>query len=73
MPSTRCERRFTPAFRELMRFEVERARALFARGLPLLTMVPKRLRLDLALFARGGQTPRIEAPVGPLSGNLTIA
>lgn len=49
------ERRFDPAFRELMRFEVERARSLFAEGLPLLQMVPRRLRLDLELFTRGGQ------------------
>jgi squalene synthase HpnC len=49
------ERRFTPAFAELMRFEVERARRLFAQGLPLLYMVPRRLRLDLELFTRGGE------------------
>ncbi|HEU4751459.1 MAG TPA: squalene synthase HpnC, partial [Armatimonadota bacterium] len=49
-------RRFTPEFRELMRFEVDRARQLFAKGLPLVHMVPKRLRLDLELFTRGGET-----------------
>lgn len=48
-------RRFTPEFRELMQFEVERARRLFSQGLPLLYMVPKRLRLDLELFTRGGE------------------
>jgi squalene synthase HpnC len=48
-------RRFDPAFRELMRFEVERARGLFKQGLPLLQRVPKRLRLDLDLFTRGGE------------------
>jgi squalene synthase HpnC len=48
-------RQFTPEFRELMKFEVDRARGLFAEGLPLLDMVPKRLRLDLELFTRGGQ------------------
>jgi len=48
-------REFDAAFRELMRFEVERARGLFARGLPLVRMVPRRLRLDLELFTRGGQ------------------
>lgn len=49
------QRRFTPEFRELMQFEVERARRLFSQGLPLLYMVPKRLRLDLELFTRGGE------------------
>lgn len=48
-------RRFTTEFRELMQFEVERARRLFSQGLPLLYMVPKRLRLDLELFTRGGE------------------
>ena len=46
---------FDAAFRELMVFEVERARRLFAEGLPLLQMVPKRLRLDLEMFTRGGE------------------
>jgi phytoene/squalene synthetase len=50
------ERRFTPEFRELMRFEVDRAQRLFSQGLPLLYMVPKRLRLDLELFTRGGES-----------------
>ncbi|MBI3406765.1 MAG: squalene synthase HpnC [Planctomycetes bacterium] len=47
-------RRFTPAFRELMRFEVERARALFQQGMPLVAMMPPELRPDIELFARGG-------------------
>jgi squalene synthase HpnC len=47
--------RCSPEFRELMQFEVDRARRLFAQGLPLLYMVPKRLRLDLELFTRGGE------------------
>jgi squalene synthase HpnC len=33
-------RRFTPAFAELMRFEVDRTRALFERGLALVPLVP---------------------------------
>jgi squalene synthase HpnC len=48
-------REFTPEFRELMRFEVTRAREWFARGLPLVHMVPRRLRLDLEMFTQGGQ------------------
>jgi squalene synthase HpnC len=41
-------------FRELMRFEVERAREWFARGLPLVKKVNRSLALDLELFSRGG-------------------
>ncbi|MFL6301656.1 MAG: squalene synthase HpnC [Terriglobales bacterium] len=47
--------RFTPEFRELMRFEVARAREWFARGLPLRGMVDHELALDIELFSRGGQ------------------
>jgi len=49
-----CARRFTPAFREVMREIVEKARALFLEGLPLSGMVDRRLALDLDLFSRGG-------------------
>jgi phytoene/squalene synthetase len=47
-------RRFTPAFAELMRFEVERARGLFEQGLPLIERMPPDLQADIELFARGG-------------------
>jgi squalene synthase HpnC len=47
-------RRFTPAFREVMREAVAQARALFREGLPLAGMVNRRLSLDLDLFSRGG-------------------
>jgi len=47
-------RRFTPAFAELMRFEVERTRKLFEDGLPLIDRVPEEVRTDIELFARGG-------------------
>lgn len=47
-------RRFTPAFAQLMRFEVERARQLFHDGLPLVDMMPKDVQSDIELFARGG-------------------
>ena len=46
--------RFTPAFREVMREIVEKARALFLEGMPLIGMVDRRLSLDLDLFSRGG-------------------
>ena len=41
-------------FRALMRFEVERARDLFRQGLPLVDRVQGIVRLDIALFTRGG-------------------
>jgi squalene synthase HpnC len=48
-------RRFTPQFRELMRFEVDRGRRWFERGLPLVRKVDKELAIDIELFSRGGQ------------------
>lgn len=48
-------RRFTPQFRELMHFEVERARKWFELGLPLAEAVDKELAIDIELFSRGGQ------------------
>ena len=45
----------SPQFRELMRFEVRRAREWFERGLPLITQVSRELAVDLELFSRGGQ------------------
>jgi squalene synthase HpnC len=50
-----AERRFTPEFRELMRFEVARAREWFDRGMPLVKLVDHDLALDIELFSRGGQ------------------
>jgi squalene synthase HpnC len=50
-----AQRRFTPAFRELMKFEVERARDYFNRGLPLINQIRPELALDIELFSRGGQ------------------
>ena len=47
-------RRFTPAFAELMRFEVDRTRKLFQRGRPLIDLLPSDLRIDVELFLRGG-------------------
>jgi phytoene/squalene synthetase len=46
---------FSPAFRELMRFEVNRARDWFHRGRPLIGMVDRELAIDLELFSRGGE------------------
>jgi squalene synthase HpnC len=47
-------RRFTPAFAELLRFEVDRARELFHRGLPLVPRMPADVQADIELFIRGG-------------------
>ena len=49
-----AERRATPQFLEMMKFEVARAREWFRRGLPLAEMVDKHLALDIELFSRGG-------------------
>ncbi len=45
----------TPQFVEMMRFEVQRAREWFGRGLPLIGKVDRELAIDLDLFTRGGQ------------------
>jgi squalene synthase HpnC len=50
-----AQNRNTPAFREMIKFEVERAREWFVRGLPLVGKVNKELAVDLELFTRGGQ------------------
>ena len=43
------------AFRDMMRFEVQRAREWFERGLPLAGKVSRELAIDIELFTRGGQ------------------
>ena len=50
-----AQRRATPQFLAMMKFEVERARDWFNRGLPLIQMVNRELAIDLELFSRGGQ------------------
>lgn len=47
--------RCTPAFAELMRFEVDRARGFFDRGELLLPLLPREARVDVDLFIRGGR------------------
>jgi squalene synthase HpnC len=56
-------RRFTPAFAELLKFECDRTKGLFAEGQKLCPLVDKRIRLDIEMFSRGGQeiVRRIEA------------
>jgi phytoene/squalene synthetase len=50
-----AQNRNTPAFCEMMKFEVARAREWFKRGLPLVGQVDNALAVDLELFSRGGQ------------------
>ena len=45
----------TGQFREMMRFEVQRAREWFERGFPLVGEVSQDLAIDIELFSRGGQ------------------
>ena len=49
-----AQNRNTPAFCEMMHFEVQRAHDWFERGLPLIGKVDKELAIDLELFTRGG-------------------
>jgi len=44
----------TPAFRAMLKEQVQWARELFEEGLPLIGMVDNELALDLDLFSRGG-------------------
>jgi squalene synthase HpnC len=55
--------RFTPAFSELLRFEVARARELLSLGRSLVPRIPGALAVDVDLFSRGGSAilDRIEA------------
>jgi squalene synthase HpnC len=50
-----AQNRNTPGFRDMMKFEVARARQWFDRGLPLAGKVDTELAVDLELFSRGGQ------------------
>ena len=49
-----AERRATPQFLALMKFEADRTREWFYRGLPLARTVDRRLARDIELFSRGG-------------------
>jgi squalene synthase HpnC len=43
-----------PAFRALMRYEVEQTRDMFYRGWPLLDRIDPEIKPDIELFIRGG-------------------
>ena len=47
-------RRTTPAFRDLLRFEVDQTKDMFYRGWPLLDHIDPEIRPDIELFIRGG-------------------
>ncbi|HEY6302571.1 MAG TPA: squalene synthase HpnC [Terriglobales bacterium] len=49
------ERDNTCAFREMIGFEVERAREWFKQGMPLIAKVDRALAIDIELFSCGGQ------------------
>lgn len=46
--------RFTKAFADLMKFEVDRARALLIEGQALVQRMPRAIAVDVNLFSRGG-------------------
>jgi len=50
-----AEKKFTPAFADLMRFQVDRTRGYFERGRGLLPLLPREVRVDVELFIRGGE------------------
>ena len=56
-------KRSNPAFIELMKFEVDRARQFLQGGIPLVEHLPGPLQIDIDLFAHGGLRilERIEA------------
>ncbi len=47
--------RCNPAFRDLMRYQVDRAEAWFRQGDALVALVPRDLAVDLRLFSDGGR------------------
>jgi len=49
-----AQKRNTPGFRAMMKFEVERAQEWFCKGLPLVGKVDGDLAIDIELFSRGG-------------------
>lgn len=44
----------SPVFREMLALLVQDARSRLQAGIPLVTSVPRNIRLDIALFIRGG-------------------
>jgi squalene synthase HpnC len=48
------QRTYNTAFRDVLEFEVERARKMLIAGQPLVQRVPKQLRMAIAMYIRGG-------------------
>ena len=48
------EKRATTGFKAALKFEVDRARELFRKGIPLIDRVHGKARVDIALFTAGG-------------------
>lgn len=46
---------YNQAFRDLMAFQAARAEKLFQQGEGLIPMLPRRFRIDIALFSMGGR------------------
>lgn len=67
-------RRPTPAFKELMRFQVERTRSLFERGAGLPAAVGGRLGFELKLVLQGGLRilERIDSVEGDVFGRRPV-
>ena len=51
-----ANRKATPQFKALMRFEIDRTRQLFVEGYDLVNLVKGMAKVDLALFTGGGLT-----------------
>jgi squalene synthase HpnC len=54
-PADLTARTASPAFRDLLRFQVERTHGFLDRGTALLAQIPRELRIDIDLFLRGGR------------------
>src|SRR5205823_5651049 len=61
--------RFTPAFGALLRFEVDRTRDLFYRGIPLVELVPDAVQADVELFIPVGRPAGINPAARSFSGS----
>ncbi len=78
-----ADRKFSPAFGDLMKFECDRTRALFDEGLKLCPLIDRKMRRNIEMFSCGGLEVlrRIEAqgydvlyrrPVVPKSRQFAI-
>jgi squalene synthase HpnC len=49
-----ADRKFSPAFADMIKFECDRTRELFDKGLKLCPLVDRRMRRNIEMFSRGG-------------------